>query len=649
MDPTPVKLPIHDHPLFPTALFTGGSCRGCHVNEDMYGGYFCPKLGCSATFHKECGEAPLEISHRSHPQHPLMLTHDDSGESPCDFCGQKLLPPYYSCSTCHFKVDLICGVKPLPTTIEHPMCHEHPLVFLKTQEDNILCEFCKESIRGPSYACLGCYVYFHVDCVNLSKEVNHPCHSSHPLKLIVSDTLLDDAEKSCLICEKAKGLVYHCSICNFTSCVSCTKNPPPLVIEHTKTHEHPLTRFSKRISYTCDVCGLAGMTSLYICAQCDFVIHINCIGFPRVVNINRHEHHISFTYHPRTGYSRCGVCRQYISQYKGAYYCLVCPNYAVHFMCAIKFSGWDGIDYEGTPDEIIEDVSAYKVVGDNLICHFSHEIHPLKLHKEYIIHDDHKRCEGCIHPLGFGSIYVCEECGFFLHEKCANLPMKKKFVFDYLKYTLKAVRGVSYCKFCNTLSGGFKYTAQGRVDIDVHCGSLSEPFVHDGHIHPLYIQVVQAICGGCNNKIYGCAMRCDNHDFTLCLYCASLPGKIWHKNDDAHPLSLCCGEKASIKYWCDICEGELDPNVWFYTCYDCGVTLHTYCVLGDFSRLMPGQLIYSMGIILEVVLNNHNTRLLCSQCHCRSKVSVMLRDCKKYNEYICSGSCLSRFLGSPSS
>ncbi|XP_019082616.1 PREDICTED: uncharacterized protein LOC109125445 [Camelina sativa] len=504
-------------------------------------------------------------------------------DSPCNLCGHKLIAPFYSCPTCEFKVDLTCGMKPSPPTIERPMCHEHPLVFLKIREDEakVSCELCKKSIEGPSYACLGCYVYFHVNCVHLSTEVHHPCHSSHPLKLIASYTLTDDAEKSCLICEQPKGVVYHCSTCNFTTCVSCTKNPPPLVIEHTKTHEHPLTRFSKRFSYTCDVCGHSGAS-----------------------------------------YSNCGVCHQYISQYKRAYSCSVCPNYAVHFSCA--FSGWDGIEYEGKP-EIIEDIAPYKVVGDNLICHFSHDKHPLKIHTGDIIHDEHKRCAACINPLGFGSIYVCEECCFFLHGKCANLPIKKIFVFDFLKYTLKAVRGVSYCNFCKTLSGGFKYIAQGRGDINVHCGSLSEPFVYNGHIHPLYLKLVQGFCGGCNIKVEGYAMCCDNYDFCLCLYCASLPEMIWQKNDE-HPLTLCSGVKESSKYWCDHCEGEINPNVWFYTCFDCGVTIHAHCILGDFSRLMPGHIIYFMGIILEVVLNNHNTRLLCSQCHSRCKASVILKD-----------------------
>ncbi|XP_023644268.1 uncharacterized protein LOC17894228 [Capsella rubella] len=580
MNLTPSKLPIHNHPLFPSSRYVYHHCNGCHVyKENINGGYYCNEPGCYAKFHKECGEAPLEINHSSHPQHPLLLTNDSGeSESPCHLCGKNLLPSYYSCLTCQYKVDLICGMKPSPPIVEYPMSHEHPLVFLKKQEENILCELCKESIGGPSYSCLGCNVYFHADCLNLSKEVNHPCHSSHPLKLIASDTLAVDAEKSCLICQEPKVVLYHCSLCNFTSCIRCIKNPPPLVIEHTKTHKHPLTLVLKRISYLCDVCGHRGI-----------------------------------------GYSKCGVCHRSINQYKGAYSCSICPNYAVHFICA--FIEWDGKNYEGTTNEIIENIAPYKVVGDNLISHFSHEKHLLKLHKEILIHNDHIRCEACCYSLGFSYFYVCEECWFFLHEKCANLPMKKKMVFDVVPYTLKAVRKTSYCTICSMVCDGFKYTAQGRLDIDVRCGSLYEPFVHKSHIHPLYIKLVTGNCIGCGNVIDNYALICIICENGLCLSCANLPEYIWHKND-VHPLTLCFGcEMTSSNYCCDICEEELDPSKWFYSCFDCGVTLHTQCVIGNFSGLLLGR----RANELEVVLNNHNTRPLCSQCHSRCNPLIILK------------------------
>ncbi|KAG7534883.1 DC1 [Arabidopsis thaliana x Arabidopsis arenosa] len=529
MATTAVNLPIHEHPLFPSARCMKGECDGCHVDGFMYSGYFCNEPYCNVWFDKECAEAPAEINYSSHP-HPLLLT-NVSRDGPCDLCGQKLLPPFYSCSTCEFKVDLICGMKPSPPAIEHPLCHDHPVVFLKIREEKVPCELCKESIEGPSYSCLECDVYFHVDCVHLSKE-------------------------------------------------------------------------------------------------CDFVTGRACIDIPRVININRHDHRIHFTHHLGAGYSKCGVCHKSVNQYKGAYSCSACPNYAVHTTCAVRRDVWDGVELEGIP-EIIEDISPFKEVGDNLICHFTHEEHPLKLHKDGINHDERIRCAACVHPVGFDSIYCCEECPFILHEKCAKLPMKKRLVFGTRPYTLMTETTTLDCKRCGILSDGFMYSSRNWFDVDVHCGSLNEPLVHDGHEHPLYFaKKGNHFCDGCQKRIGDYMLRCEDCDFNLCLYCATLPEKIWHRND-GHPLTLCCGdkEKASGKYWCDICERELDPSIWFYTCSDCGVTLHAQCVLGDFSRFKPGQ-IYRFGekeIEVQAVLNNHNTRPFCIQCQSRCKVPFILK------------------------
>lgn len=127
------KLPIHEHPLLLSARFFIAECGGCHVTETLYGGYFCNEAQCNRWFHKECAEAPLEINHHPyHPEHPLLLTIDSParGDTPCDSCGQKILPPCYTCPTCEYKVDLICGIKPSPSVIEHPVSHDHPLVFI---------------------------------------------------------------------------------------------------------------------------------------------------------------------------------------------------------------------------------------------------------------------------------------------------------------------------------------------------------------------------------------------------------------------------------------------------------------------------------------------------------------------------------------
>lgn len=479
-------------------------------------------------------------------------------------------------------------------------------------------------------------MYFHLECVHLSKEVNCSSHPDHPLKLTACESLTDDAKKACFTCgTQLEDILYHCSICDVVVCIGCTKSPPPVVIENAKTHKHPL-------------CGVKEISSPYMCFQCGFSVHVCCIDSPRVVNINRHNHRISFTHHRGPGYLTCGVCRKSVSQYTGAYACLVCPDYAVHSMCATSSDVWDGVELEGKPENI-EDLAPFKVVGNDLIRHFSHDKHTLRLHKNKIIHDESAWCEACSHPVGFDPIYSCEECCFILHENCANLPMKKMLVFHNLPFLLQGtgngVHKVLDCRMCGKYFTGFEYKSQEKTPqhIDLHCSFFSEPFVHGGHSHPLYFvnQGQRHRCESCRSyQILGHMLSCDVCEFKLCLRCASLPVKINHMNDE-HPLTLCCGEKANGKCWCDICERELDATKWFYTCFDCGGTAHADCLIGDFSHLMPGSIIDYEGYQLEVVLNNHNTRPLCSWCSFRCKHSVILKFCKSnLVYYFCSRFCL---------
>ncbi|KAF8088332.1 hypothetical protein N665_0545s0001 [Sinapis alba] len=657
------KPPIHEHPLYYSARFAISSrCSGCDTVDNIYSGYFCNKLGCSVWLHKECAEAPLEINHPFHPEHPILLTNDIEDSRlhnfrQCYLCGLILSPLRYSCSSCEFRVDIACGMKPWPHTIEHPLCHDHPLIFRQSQYAP--CEVCNEFIRVPSYFCTECEVYFHAKCICFSTEVNHPCHSNHPLEFTAFDTLIYDPEKTCLLCEeKPRNVYYHCSICNFTTCLPCTRSPPPLVVEHMKTHQHPLTRLSKRILYICDVCGMQRKTKKhhgsYICHQCDFVIHGRCIGFPHVININRHVHRISFTHVLGAGYSKCGVCYKSISQYHGAYSCSVCPKYAVHSDCAVDTNTvWDGVELEGVPDDT-EDTAPYKVIGVELISHVSHVKHNLKFYKDNI-HYDHEwiqcdewiRCEACIDPVGYDAIYACKECFFVLHEKCANLPIKRKHLFAIRPYMLEVNNtGTAFeCWLCSTISNGFKYSEQGSWKADVRCCSLSEPFIHAGHLHPLYFKKIflrnWVQCNACTIFPLTYVLRCDACNFSLCLFCATLPLKTWQRTDE-HPLTLCCGKEASGEYWCEICEKSLDPSLWFYTCSDCRVTLHARCVIGDFSRINAGSTIEFRLVptIYEAVPNNRSTRPLCSECHSRCISSIILRKKNEDNKYFCSRFCL---------
>ncbi|VYS59472.1 unnamed protein product [Arabidopsis thaliana] len=417
-----IKLPIHIHPLSLSFRFHD-RCEGCSFRNqgEYYGGYRCNDSDCNRVlFHKECAESPLEINHPSHPEHPLRLT-ERPPRYECDICGIHHLadvPYFYHCSICDFNVDTSCARKPPP-----PPTHDFqdlPFVFPKISGIYNCCGVCGHSVvAGKYYYSLPSRdQYAHLECIYHEKKVNLPFHPNHPLELTISKSLPDDAEKACVLCGvRSEIVMYYCLICDFSMCLNCVRSPPPLVIEHSNTHEHHLTLLSRRISFTCNVCGMHedGQVS-YLCLQCDVMVHRSCIGLPHVIIINRHVHRITLTNH-------------------------IGPGYNV----------WDGIELEGIPEEA-EDLP-FKVVGDNLINHFSHEKHNLRLTNEDIIYDESSRCEACIFPRNSVPFPNRSSMMAILDFCCANLPKTLKHKYDRHPLSLcygEKASGKYCCDICET-------------------------------------------------------------------------------------------------------------------------------------------------------------------------------------------------------
>lgn len=153
---------------------------------------------------------------------------------------------------------------------------------------------------------------------------------------------------------------YHCSICNFSVDVSCAKNPPPFTLFHLKAHEHQLIFMSQR-SFVYNACGMDNDSDPYICPECNFMIHRNCINIPRVIKINRHVHCICYNCCLNAKDWRCGVCLKEIIWTCEAYSCLKCSDFACHLRCATKFGIWDGVELEGISEDTSE-VKSYEIL-----------------------------------------------------------------------------------------------------------------------------------------------------------------------------------------------------------------------------------------------------------------------------------------------
>ncbi|CAN6861287.1 unnamed protein product [Brassica oleracea] len=648
-----VLLPLFDeHPMMPWNDLRRGECCGRY--ESQSDGYYC-KI-CDFFVHKKCGNNELSqfIDHPSHPGHTLQLRHDKGGNI-CDLCGWKIAKLCYRCQMCDFDLDLHCAKYPPPDVIEHFETHPHKLTLVKDKTIFDCSAKCGKASVGLTYKCDECDVAFHVDCVwhpatDHPTEVNHPYHSLHPLKLLTGPPP-DYSDGKCRLCggKVDKELFYNCSSCNFTLDMPCVLNPPQKSLVDPKVHDHQLTLLPRLDSFTCNACGLKGDRSPYTCFDCGFMIHQDCLGLPRVININRHDHRVSRTsvLGDAAMNSVCGVCRKKVDWTCGGFYCKRCPGYVFHSKCATRNDVWNGKELEGVPEEE-EGTEPYVVIDENTIQHFSHKEHYLRrIRGNGVLYENNKRCSACIHPIGLQSFYGCMDCHFSLHQKCAECPKKKRHVLHNERLTLVTNKDLEAfsCDACYRRSNGFMYK-DGRKEFDVLCGSISEPFVHPSHPqHPLYYIPTEEveICNGCNSK-EDYVLRCIEDDcrFVLCFKCATLPQVVKHRVDD-HPLSLCYGEEeeASGKYWCDICERETNPKEWFYTCKDQRASFHRECVLGDSTGLMPRSIAEIWCKSFEVELNNSVTRPFCRRCKYRCEYPIYFKLLGRISEtYLCSVSCI---------
>ncbi|KAH0852828.1 LOW QUALITY PROTEIN: hypothetical protein HID58_093669 [Brassica napus] len=388
----------------------------------------------------------------SHPDHTLRLQ-EKREDHVCYICDSKIQNLSYRCEMCDFHMDLHCAKYPPPDM------HPHKLTFVKE-----LSAFHCSAKCGKTSADA---VAFHVECVwhpaalEHSTEVNHPYHSLHPLKLFKGPPP-DYSDGKCRLCGRKvdKELFYHCSSCNFTLDWRCVVNPPPQSLLNLKAHDHQLKLLPRLLSFTCNACGLKGDRSPYMCVQCDFMIHQGCLGLPRVININRHDHRVSRTLLLGDGAmnSVCEVCHKKVDWTCGGFSCQTCPNYVVHSKCATRYDVWNMKELEGVPEEE-EDIEPYVVIDDNTIQHFSHKEHYLIFNENGVLYEDKKRCSACTHPIGLQSFYVCMDCDFSLHQCCAKCPKKKRHVLHNERLTLVTNKELEVfdCVACNRTSNGFMY------------------------------------------------------------------------------------------------------------------------------------------------------------------------------------------------
>ncbi|EOY25647.1 Cysteine/Histidine-rich C1 domain family protein [Theobroma cacao] len=522
-----LKVELHEHDLTFFRIKTNTAthlCRLCGFSFDAIGieSAFYRCVQCNFNYHFKCLTIPHFTSHKYH-RHDLMLIdsfiEDDSKECYCDICEEERKPKHrvYCCKKCKFVAHIECALKKvtyhvplrkilmlifsLPqfadmkldqgstsslldseasmskVQIEH-FDHLHLLSYNEAieQNENLLCNACRQEIFDQHYACEDCKYYLHEMCTTLSYEVSHPLHRQHPLKLFT-----DIVEFTCHGCrDHSGGFAYMCLPCDFQLDVKCATSPILPKNERQKLKEmekvskvcpfnqnHKLDFFNHRpdlkdLALACDACKLPILGPGYTCRDCFNVkIHESCLALMREMQLTFHPLHPLY---PQIGdWENCSACRFKIIERIG-YSCRQC-DFHLHLHCANSLK------------------LALKIK--------SH------MHNLYYFGPDYEKsyhlCNKCKSYIGKEPFYYCVECNMNLHLKCVPIPCPVKSKCHMHHLTLKNHfveddSGEYYCDICEEERNSKNHCyyceeCAGLFVAHIECVLLPEFEFADGNVH----------------------------------------------------------------------------------------------------------------------------------------------------------------------
>ncbi|XP_047937553.1 uncharacterized protein LOC125185112 [Salvia hispanica] len=536
--------------------------------------------------------------------------------------------------------------------------HEHPLSLIpdsaRKSDYDSWCYGCQRYIL-PGDATYGCSLrcgfrwWLHKECMEMPQEIMHPIHPSHSLALRASYGF-----KECAICRKGgyTGLSYKCrqgSCDGFEIHLRCAggvndKDSAQPVMMHLSHPQHEL-RFSKKTRwcpFPCDACGATEKGDSYTCTICDYSIHESCALLPASKEFPRHHpaHSLSLAFDVPSVYIEyefeCAVCNKTLPCRRWVYHCNLC-SYVVHINCANSMFDDENANAIDDKKEVttifpitVEDMYEELIVpfvkresGQILVPH-AHDNHNISGKYNFSCHPhvltfitfsssiprSELICDGCtlaIHEKkqtsddGYESGYMsCDECKYFLHLSCFNLPPEipnhPLHPKNNHKLMLRNVGKLTDCIFCNiclALSNGLYYactSASCSFKIDIKCASMPNTIKHAAHPrhNHLKLEVLTEdniwpdFCAGCfkiiHPRLNAGKYRCSSCRFSVCDRCVMLPARNKHRSEK-HLLSLTYDAYVNRPgdFYCSSCEDQMNPRIWMYHCRDCDQSFHPKC------------------------------------------------------------------------
>ncbi|XP_039016470.1 uncharacterized protein LOC120147084 [Hibiscus syriacus] len=325
------------------------------------------------------------------------------------------------------------------------------------------------------------------------------------------------------------------------------------------------------------------------------VLGRDCTKLPRIIKFSRHHHCLFRKYFlEKRELTRkdCKICFEEVKVERGSYSCVVSScNYEVHVNCALDDKRlYEVIEEECRCEELNAATrsSITRVIEENedgeatKIEHSSHESHCLVL-ADKMEEETDRQCDGCMLPVST-QLYYCSEsdCHFCLHKSCAELPRIKQHWLRQSNATLQ-FEDLETCGLCD------------RICVQKLLISLKGKHTNTSFF--FNFKCKQKKCNGCGSGWHWVgAFRCGKCSFALDFGCVTLPHSAPHKSDE-HMLYLTYhndNDYPNHRY-CDICEGERDPSLWYYHCSICDTSAHPDCVLGNRPFVKNGATMWYYG------------------------------------------------------
>ncbi|KAM7505379.1 hypothetical protein LguiB_004283 [Lonicera macranthoides] len=358
-------------------------------------------------------------------------------------------------------------------------------------------------------------------------------------------------------------------------------------IQHPYHPEHPLILLPKSPNFfnlfECKGCHLYSNGFSYNCSICNFNLDVQCGSLLATIKHDRDPIHILSLKGNIS--KRCKACYKGWSKPILAYACNHC-DFVIDSCCALLSK------------EVMHRYDEHPFI----LTYF-----PVKDHSvDYYC----QLCEKELNPKWW--FYHCAHCDRSIHIKCLR-PFYRRANIKYGR-TLNINDSFGRTSKVGHDSGSsdvihfpvvdqsvtlISYFLKG-TNIVTEDETANQVLNHFSHDHPLILEV-QDSDSESSSKRKLCLMNDTRVDETICDACVrpifATPFYRHRYDEHYYILTYKPVKDHSHEYYCDLCEGELNPKTWFYHCVDCDRSIHIKCLRPFYGS---ANIMYGAGRSLEI-------------------------------------------------